>query len=77
MGIVSIFMSNSGKEHCEGVNRMLCYLKSTFEADLCFIRMKVVLEGFASRYLGGCAYSRKSTFYMFTVGGVAICWMSI
>lgn len=46
VGVVSQFMSNQRKEHREGVKWLLCYVKGTFEAALCFKRKKGSLGRF-------------------------------
>nr|GEX17846.1 retrovirus-related Pol polyprotein from transposon TNT 1-94 [Tanacetum cinerariifolium] len=46
VAVVSIFMSDPGREHCETVKWLLRYLKGTLKATLCFSRKEVVLEGF-------------------------------
>nr|GEZ04009.1 retrovirus-related Pol polyprotein from transposon TNT 1-94 [Tanacetum cinerariifolium] len=45
-GVVIRFMSNLGREHWEAVKWLLCYLKGTSKATLCFSKKEVVLEGF-------------------------------
>ncbi|GJV76306.1 retrovirus-related pol polyprotein from transposon TNT 1-94 [Tanacetum coccineum] len=77
MGVVSIFMSNPGREHWEAVKWLLSYLKGTLKATLCFSKKEVVLEGFSDSDYGGFLDSSKSTTgYVFTVGGTAVSWMS-
>ncbi|GJS17908.1 retrovirus-related pol polyprotein from transposon TNT 1-94 [Tanacetum coccineum] len=75
--VVSRFMSNPGRGHLKAVKWLLRYLKGTSKATLCFIRKEVVLEGFSDLDNGGCLDSGKSTTsYVFTVGGIAVNWMS-
>ena len=38
VGVVSVFMSNPGKEHWEAVKWLLCYLKGTSKIALCFCK---------------------------------------
>lgn len=54
VGVVSHFMSKSGREHLEGVKWLLSYLKGASEVALCFRRKWIVLEGFSDVDLGGC-----------------------
>ncbi|GJT87963.1 hypothetical protein Tco_1069680 [Tanacetum coccineum] len=77
VGVVSRFMSNPGREHWEAVKWLLCYLKGTSKATLCFSRKEVVLEGLFNSDYGGCLDSGKSTTgYVFTVGGTTVSGMS-
>lgn len=44
---------------------------------LCFSKNDVVLKGYFDADLGGCSDTRKSTTgFVFTVGGIAVSWMS-
>ncbi|GJR66856.1 retrovirus-related pol polyprotein from transposon TNT 1-94 [Tanacetum coccineum] len=61
VGVVIKFMSNPGREHWEAVKWLLCYLKGSLKATLCFSRKEVVLEGFFDSDYGGCL---DSTEYM-------------
>ena len=45
VGVVSRFLSNPGREHCEAVKWILRYLKGTSSLCLCFGGSKPVLEG--------------------------------
>ncbi|GJZ50989.1 retrovirus-related pol polyprotein from transposon TNT 1-94 [Tanacetum coccineum] len=54
VGVVSRFMSNSGREHWEAVKWLLHYLKGTLKATLCFSKKEVVLEGFSDLDYRGC-----------------------
>ncbi|GJV84977.1 retrovirus-related pol polyprotein from transposon TNT 1-94 [Tanacetum coccineum] len=60
----------------EVVKWLLCYLKGTLKATLCFSKKEIVL-GFSDSDYGGCLDSGKSaTSYVFTVGGTVVSWMS-
>ncbi|GKD95944.1 hypothetical protein Tco_1379841 [Tanacetum coccineum] len=77
VGVVSRFISNTGKEHWKAVKWLLRYLKGTSKATLCFNRKVVVLEGFFNSDYGGCLDLGNSlTVYVFTVGGITVSWMS-
>ncbi|KAM0059035.1 putative RNA-directed DNA polymerase [Helianthus debilis subsp. tardiflorus] len=77
VGVVSRFMSNLGREHWEAFKWLLRYLKGTSKVALHFKGKEVILKGFADADLGGCKESFKSTtWYVFTVGGTAVSWMS-
>ncbi|GJU30225.1 hypothetical protein Tco_1173814 [Tanacetum coccineum] len=77
VGVVSIFMSNPGREHWEAVKWLLRYLKGTLKATLCFSRKEVVLEGLSdSDYECYLDSGRSTTGYIFTVGGTTVSWMS-
>ncbi|GJT98487.1 retrovirus-related pol polyprotein from transposon TNT 1-94, partial [Tanacetum coccineum] len=77
VGVVSIFISNPGREHWEVVKWLLRYLKGTSKATLCFSRKEVVLEGFSNLDYGSCLDSGKGTTgYVFIVGGIAVSLMS-
>nr|GFD13035.1 retrovirus-related Pol polyprotein from transposon TNT 1-94 [Tanacetum cinerariifolium] len=77
VGFVSRFISNPKKENWEAVKWLLRYLKGTSKATPCFSRKEVVLEGFYDSDYEGCLDSDKSTMgYFFTVGGIAVSWMS-
>ncbi|GKE65264.1 retrovirus-related pol polyprotein from transposon TNT 1-94 [Tanacetum coccineum] len=67
VGVVSRFMSNPGREHWEAVKWLLCYLKGTSKATLCFSRKDVVLEGFSDSDYIGCLDLGKSTTCVTTV----------
>ncbi|GJV77091.1 hypothetical protein Tco_1508675 [Tanacetum coccineum] len=77
VGVVSRFMSKPRKEHWEAVKWLLCYLKGTSKATVCFSRKEIILEGFFDSDYRGCLDSGKSpTGYVFTVGGTTVSWMS-
>ncbi|KAD4889451.1 hypothetical protein E3N88_21524 [Mikania micrantha] len=77
VGLVSRYMSNSGKEHWEAVKWLLRYLKGTSKMGLCFKGKDTVLRGYTDADLGGCKELYKSTTgYVFSMGGTAVSWMS-
>uniref|UniRef100_A0A3Q7EB23 Reverse transcriptase Ty1/copia-type domain-containing protein n=1 Tax=Solanum lycopersicum TaxID=4081 RepID=A0A3Q7EB23_SOLLC len=77
VGVVSRYMANPGKEHWEAVKWLLRYLRGTSSTSLCFGKGKVTLQGFVDADLGGDVDSSKSTSgYIYTIGGIAVSWMS-
>jgi len=75
VGVVSMFLSNPGKEHWEGVKWILRYLKGTSKMHLSFRRSNLTLQEFSDAVLGGDLDGRKSTTgYIFTLGGTTISW---
>ena len=77
VGVVSRYLANTGKEHREAVNWLLRYLRGTSSTSLCFGKGKVTLQGFVDTDLGGDVDSSKSTSgYIYTIGGIAVSWMS-
>jgi len=73
MGVVSKFLSNSGKEHWEDMKWILRYLKGTSKMHLSFRRSNFTLEGFSYANLRGDLDGRKSTTcYIFILGGTTI-----
>jgi len=76
MEVVSRFISNPEKKHWEGVKWILRYLKDTSKMHLSFRRINLTLQGFSDADLGGDLDGRKSTCYIFTLGGTTISWKS-
>lgn len=61
VGVVSWFLSNSGKEHWNAVKWILRYLEGTSRVCLSFGDGKPVLDGYTDADMGGDVDSRKST----------------
>ncbi|KAM2456035.1 hypothetical protein PS1_015961 [Malus domestica] len=77
VGVVSMFLSNPGKNHWEAVKWILRYLNGTSKMCLCFGSSKPILEGFTDADIGGDLDGRKSTSgYLFTFAGGAVSWQS-
>ena len=53
------------------------YLRRTTSHALCFGGSDTILQGFVDVDMAGDKYSRRSTIvYVFTVGGIAVSWIS-
>jgi hypothetical protein len=77
VGVVSRYMNNPGKEHWETVKWILRYLNGTATHALCFGGSDIVLHGYVHSDMAGDKDSRRSTtWYIFTVGGTTISWIS-
>jgi hypothetical protein len=77
VGVVSRYMNNLGKEHWEAVKWILRYLRGTSTHALCFGGSDTVLQGYVDSDMAGDKDSRRSTtWYVFTVGGTTISWIS-
>ena len=77
MGVVSRFMSRSGKQHQEAVKWILRYLRGSSNTCLCFTTASLKLQGYVAADFVGEINSRKSTTgFVFTLGGTAISWAS-
>jgi hypothetical protein len=77
VGFVSRYMKNIGKEHWEEVKWILRYLKDTDTHALCFGGSYTVLKGYVDSNMAGDKYSMSSTtWYVFTVDGTIISWIS-
>ena len=61
MGVVSRYMSNSGKQHQKVVKWVLRYLKGTAELTLCFRKSNLGLQGYVDADMVGDIENRKST----------------
>ena len=73
MGVVSRYMSNPGKTHCETVKWIMRYLRGVSNTCLCFGISDLKLKGFVDANLAGDINSRKSTTdFVFTLGGTTI-----
>ena len=61
VGVVSKFMSRSGKEHWEAIKWILRYLKGSLDTCLCFTSASLKLRGYVDVDFAGDIDSRKST----------------
>ena len=70
-------MSNPGMEHWSVVKWMLRYLRGTTTKALCFTGSSSALSEFFDSDLVGDIDTRMSTtWYVFTIGGTAVSWIS-
>ncbi|KAL5578011.1 hypothetical protein UlMin_019710 [Ulmus minor] len=77
VGVVSRFLSNSGKEHWEAVKWILRYLRGTSRVCLCFGNGEPVLDGYTNAYIVVNIDTRKSTSgFLMTFAGGAVSWQS-
>jgi hypothetical protein len=77
VGVVSRYMNNPFKEHWEVVKWILRYLRGTSTHALCFGGSYIVLQGYVdSDMVGDKDRRRSTTWYIFTVGGTKISWIS-
>jgi hypothetical protein len=66
-------MNNPGKQHWEAVKWILIYLRGTTNHALCFGGT----QGYVDSDMVGDKDSRRSTTgYVFTIGGMAVSWIS-
>ena len=77
VGVVGRYMNNPGKEHWMAVKWILKYLKGTTNQALCFGGSNVSLQGYVDVDIAGDRDNRRrTTRYVFTVGGTTISWVS-
>ena len=77
VGVVSSFMSRSGKQHWEVVKWILRYLKGSSDICLYFTGASLKLQGYVDADFASDIDSRKSTTgFVFTLGGTTISWAS-
>ena len=79
VNMLSKFMTKPGKEHMEGVKRILRYMKGTVDYGLvyCALDNKCILSGYSDSDWAGDVDNRHSTFgYVFQVYGNTISWSS-
>ena len=77
VGIVSRYMNNPGKEHWMAVKWILRYLRGTTNQALCFGGSNIALQGYVDADMAGDRDKRRrTTRYVFTVGGIAVSWVS-
>jgi hypothetical protein len=77
MGVVSRCMNNPGKEHWKALKWILRYLRGTATHALCFGGSDIFLQGCVDLDMAGDKDSRRrTTGYVFTIGGIAVSWIS-
>jgi hypothetical protein len=70
-------MNNLFKEHWEAVKWILRYLRGTSTHALCFGGSDTFLHGYVdSDMVGDKDSRRRTTWYVFTIGGTTISWIS-
>ena len=70
-------MNNLGKEHWKEVQWILRYLRGTTSHALCFGGSDTVLRGYVDADMAGDKDNkRRTTGYVFTVGGTTVSWIS-
>ena len=75
VSMVSQFMSRAGPAHWSAVKRIMRYLQSTMEHELCLGGKDITLRGYCDADWAGDANERRSTTgYVFYVGDGAISW---
>jgi hypothetical protein len=76
VGVVSTYMKNPGKEHCDTIKWILMYWRGTSTNALCFGGSNTVLHGYVDSDMEGDKDSRRSTTgHVFTIGGTTISWI--
>ncbi|XP_075492611.1 LOW QUALITY PROTEIN: zinc finger protein GAI-ASSOCIATED FACTOR 1-like [Primulina tabacum] len=77
VGVVSRFLSKSGKEHWAAVKWIFRYLRGTSKHRLSFGGSRLELVGYTNADMAGDVDSRKSTSgYLITFAGGAVSWQS-
>ncbi|GJS34883.1 retrovirus-related pol polyprotein from transposon TNT 1-94 [Tanacetum coccineum] len=77
VGVVSRYMAEPGREHWEAVKRILRYVKGTSDVALCFGDSDLTIKGYVdSDYAGDLDGSKSTTWYVFTLSGGTISWVS-
>ena len=79
VGILSKYMARPGKDHWQGVKRVLRYVKGTLNSGLTFTAHgnNYVLYGYADADWGGDVETRRSTSgYVFQIQNNTISWCS-
>jgi hypothetical protein len=78
MSIVSVYMSNPGKEHWRAVQWIFSFIIGTADHCLQFGRTAKRLIGYVdSNYAGDLDRRRSLTGYVFTVGSCAVSWKDV
>jgi hypothetical protein len=73
VGVVSRYMSNSGKQHWKAVKWILIYLKGTSDISLCFTRKNLKIQVYVDADLAGNIGSKKSdNGFVYTLGGTIV-----
>jgi hypothetical protein len=76
MRVVSRYMNNLGKQHWGVLKWIIMYLRGTATHALCFGGSNIVLQGYVDSYMGDDKDRRRTTGYVFTIGGTPISWIS-
>ena len=77
VGVVSRFMSNPGKVHCEVVKWILRYLQGTIAKWLYFGKAELKVQGYVDLdFASEVDHRRSTTGYIFTIGTTVVSWMS-
>ena len=77
VGVVSRFMVNLGREHWNGVKRILIYIKGASGEILCFGGSKFFAKGYVDSDFTDDFNKRKSTMgYVFILAVGAVNWVS-
>ncbi|KAI9187464.1 hypothetical protein LWI28_028427 [Acer negundo] len=80
VSLVSRYMSNLERAHCEAVKRLLRHLKGSLNTGLLFKRSEestFLIKGYVDDdYVGDLDKRRSSIGYIFTLGGGCISWKS-
>jgi hypothetical protein len=77
VGIESRYMNNPGKEHWDETKWILRYLRGTATHALCFGHSDTFLQGYVDSDMEGDKdRNRSTTWYVFTIGGTPISWIS-
>ena len=70
-------MNNPSKEHWRAVQWILRYLRGTTSHALCFGGSDTALQGYVDVDMEGDKDNERSTTgYVFTIGGIAVSWIS-
>ncbi|MCO5550600.1 hypothetical protein L7F22_065452 [Adiantum nelumboides] len=77
VGVVSLYMSNSGKKHWEAVKGILRYLKATKNMCICYGSQELSVMGYRdSSYAGDLDNRRSMLGYVFKMARGAVSWRS-
>lgn len=77
VGVVSIFMSNPGKQHSKVVKWILRYLHDTTKKCLYFKKGELKLQGYVDvDFASETDCGRSIIRYMFTLSTITINWIS-
>ncbi|XP_038877495.1 secreted RxLR effector protein 161-like [Benincasa hispida] len=76
VNVVSRFMGQPGKEHCQSVKRIFCYLRDTSDVGLIYGNCtECLVIGYSdSGYAEDVDSRRSMTGYVFTLGGSVVSW---
>jgi hypothetical protein len=77
VGVMSMYINNPGKEHWEVVKWILEYLRGIATHALCFGGPDTFLRGYVDSDMAGDKdRRRRTTGYVFTIGGKKVSWIS-